>query len=298
MRKLALALVLAAAATVAHAQEGGFDFNLMEFLGGDETILAADGTVTIRGNADVAFYSNEPGGKRLRIRAGTLSLVRQGEEVESMTMTGNVIVDHPSGQTIRSESGRYSIASNQLVFDGNVRIDLGAAGTLTGEKLVYDLATGETRITRMRGKDIDPQALGPVGGGGSGEAAPRIFTARDVRDWPALLTKLKAQGRAEAASPGRRMLELLGRQAQQNLMGLDTQVEPADNVKQALLSGLDRIAVRADLYTAEAWAGVAVPEEAQALIERGPSTLPQAELVRLNRLLIHAAFPDAIAPPG
>ena len=58
---------------------------------------------------------------------------------------------------------------------------------------------------------------------------------------------------------------------------------------------LSRLLERRDFHDAAAWAGIALPAEAEVLLGHGLDRLSAGEVCRLNCLLLHAAFPDLLA---
>jgi hypothetical protein len=64
----------------------------------------------------------------------------------------------------------------------------------------------------------------------------------------------------------------------------------------ALVRNLNILLRRRDFFDPMAWQGVSIPDEARTLMAQGVSNLPTSELVRLNSLLLTAAFPEIRTP--
>src|SRR5690606_2247797 len=67
---------------------------------------------------------------------------------------------------------------------------------------------------------------------------------------------------------------------------------PQDRNDDDILATLNGLLQTADIYDAEAFREVRLPSEAESLIRK--ETLQTSERIRLNRLLLEAAFPDEI----
>ncbi len=73
---------------------------------------------------------------------------------------------------------------------------------------------------------------------------------------------------------------------------------PIQKAKARVLTVLNAILGFANLYQAEAWTSSPLPAEALELVKAGPTKLERHRLGRLNRFLLSAALPTALAPPG
>jgi len=117
------------------------------------------------------------------------------------------------------------------------------------------------------------------------------FIPSDVLDWPAFCRKLKQAGQTDESSPGRRIWELLPAEAQKilNAPNLD------EEAKTTFLKALNKLLKKRDFYQPESFDGIALPEEAKALLAKSKEKkLPYDDVLALSRLLIVAAFPDEL----
>ena len=141
--------------------------------------------------------------------------------------------------------------------------------------------------------------------------------AADIRDWNKLCTRLATEGRQDRAGPARRIWQRLDRGSAFWFLGKDNKVKPliekiaggqtaGKEDKSRILAALNKVLKDRDLYHLDDFRAAALPDEANALVEkldRGKLTGPQLE--RLNRLLLEAGLPGLVAqrrrlelPPG
>lgn len=123
------------------------------------------------------------------------------------------------------------------------------------------------------------------------------FYVRNIHDWPAFINTLRQQAASDTPSPGKRIVEL----GEESLVEIIKENSPATEVRfdqvHEIVDGLNTLMTNSALYDESAWKGVRLREATQKLLEQGPATLKQDDLVYLNRLLLHDAYPanfDAI----
>ena len=124
-----------------------------------------------------------------------------------------------------------------------------------------------------------------------------LLTQADVTDWKKLAQELKAQGEAPSPSPGMRVWSLMTPEARGFLTNLLQSEWPDGYMKSQIAADLDRLLRQRDLYDEPSWRGVALDPESAALLITDRSKLTQADLCRLNSLLLAAAFPTLLAKP-
>jgi Fe-S-cluster-containing hydrogenase component 2/CRP-like cAMP-binding protein len=120
----------------------------------------------------------------------------------------------------------------------------------------------------------------------------RLF-AEDIADWSGLLAGLRGEHPGPAAAGldrvrerlGQRLTRWLGRATAEHLDGPD---------KNQIVDGLNQVLSRRDLADRALWSGVALPAEAKEVLGRPPASLNEAEVFRLNRLLLEAAMPGVV----
>ena len=148
------------------------------------------------------------------------------------------------------------------------------------------------------------------------EGAAR-FTANDITDWPALTAELATASESDTPSPARRLMSFL----EQTPAGpVVTSGDPVSGDGRGLvIAGLNSVISRRDLYDAESFAPVLLPQwqiekrlnadastaerehletmqAAYALLGQDRLRMRLANVERMNRLLLEVAFPEAIAP--
>lgn len=125
---------------------------------------------------------------------------------------------------------------------------------------------------------------------------------RDVTDWRTLVSSLVQQGLSDVPSPGKRFWQLLPAEvrirAEQNPWEFAWNELAREEFRKALNAAM----AQPDVYTAESMGSLVLTAEAHQLLsaKRASGSLSELERVRLNRLLLEAAFPDSIVstPPG
>lgn len=155
--------------------------------------------------------------------------------------------------------------------------------------------------------DADRRALEPM--------RDEIFVRRsalitaDVTNWVRLAGKIVQQAQTRQGggldqdqvvpSPGRRIVQLLPNDAKKSLVeiALNGQADAAS--QQKLMLALNNFVIRdRDFYSADDFADVVLNEEARGLLARNREELNRGDVMRLNRRLLEAAYPDEIKPSG
>ena len=114
------------------------------------------------------------------------------------------------------------------------------------------------------------------------------FRSQDFKDAQGLATKLR-----DARDPVAQYLRAhFSPETQQLLEDYDGSSVPSDELVGALASELNRVLTDEEFYDQSRFTAIPLPDEAQALIGHNPQ---DQHLVRLNRLLLEAAYPDEIA---
>lgn len=124
------------------------------------------------------------------------------------------------------------------------------------------------------------------------------FGFGDIVDGPGLAADILDQGE-KRDSPGGRILAELDEQQQRRLRNFEKQAgEPNGEYftgLRQLIDGLNRLVENDEFYQPPAWQDVRLAKETTELLSREDS-LSDAEVKRLNRLLIEDAFPGRIRP--
>lgn len=129
-------------------------------------------------------------------------------------------------------------------------------------------------------------------------SAPHLLNVEDVPNLPGLAAKVKQEADAGKPSVGKRIWELLP----QDLRTAFQQAATAKELDKAdaftIVKTLNDILKMPDLYRQEDFRGVTLPAEAAQLVPLVAKGAPPDEVHRLNRLLLQAAFPEAINAEG
>jgi ABC-type transport system involved in multi-copper enzyme maturation permease subunit len=115
-------------------------------------------------------------------------------------------------------------------------------------------------------------------------------------DLPGLVSKIAAQGKSDAASPGKQIWSLWSDDFKKQILKPPTEegVEAFAFFSEAL-DALNKVLSERRLYDPAAWKGISLNDETRALGDRSADTLTDDEVKRRNRLLLEAAFPAEIA---
>ena len=243
----------------------------------------------IGAGAALVIHPTDPAQKDLRIRAGEISMEYASEDAADpaqVVFDGDVRIDHPVG-TITAGHADWDFSKNVIVFTESPIIKSERFKSAKADKIVLDM-TNNTMTLEGNTQILGAQLTGDEGGG-TGD--PSLYAAGDVRDWPALVGKLKAGSAADAASPAKQVIATLDAQSRKMFQGASEAMllENKDQVVKML-----NVAVKsAKLYTAEAWAGVTLDDATKTLVDAAPGSGP--ELSKMNRALLHAAFPAELA---
>jgi len=127
--------------------------------------------------------------------------------------------------------------------------------------------------------------------GGSGAIGPA-----DLSNLKELSRQIVEQSNAPGESVGKRIWTLLGPDARKLIAGLPSKQWIDNYDKGQVAEELGTLLERRDFYDAAAWKGITLPEEAQTLLGAGIPSLTNAQCCELNRLLLHAGFPDLLKP--
>ena len=125
-------------------------------------------------------------------------------------------------------------------------------------------------------------------------ASPVTFSARDVLDWPLLASELE-YGTADKALT--RIRDRMGPAARGALDVLrenpDLLADPG--IRNTLIQGLNTALTAPDLYDAEAWRDIELPDSIVSLLKSSPRAGNERDRRRINRALIEAVLPRAVA---
>jgi len=121
------------------------------------------------------------------------------------------------------------------------------------------------------------------------------FQAADVADWPSLVDRLEAARNDSAAGVAHWAWDGLPADLQESLSRPSS--EPLDpRLEAPLLGALNGILEDRRFFQEDAYPGITIPSSARKLLGRGRDKLSQAEVERLNRILLETAFEGQIRP--
>jgi hypothetical protein len=255
-------------------------------------VKITSGQWNMQGGVELTLFPLNPDEMPLNIKANEIVFawdpgVQSGPE--KVDLTGQVRVDGEIG-VISSESASLDIVNDRLVFEQKVAVDSEQFSGLTASHLIYYLETGDIEMT-----DVTADRVPIEGMGGETEARdPMLLTVGDVKDWNGIIAAIKAQVAADGPSPGKRLISLLPEEAQAQFNALAPDAQLTDDMKQDFIEQLNDVLEKKDFYDTAAWEGIPLPEAVQALVNAKPDA--GSELIKINRGLFEAAYPDFIVP--
>lgn len=237
----------------------------------------------------IRLLSDDPSLTPLPIKAGTMKFTwEQGRTTPStIIMDTEVEVRHPDAD-ISAGRAEWNFDSGELVFTGSPVVNSERLKGLRGERMVLNLKTNTFEVTRMKADQVPLQAMDA-----GTPRNPNEIRANDIIDWTRLIDAIKNEAKAEQPSPGRQILNQMTAQNQQLLLNLDTAM--LVERKEDILRLINGILANPGFYDAQAWADKTPSDEARQLLES--DSLDREKQIRLNRLLIEAAYPFAFAKP-
>jgi len=250
--------------------EGGFDGTIKRMTEGVSITLLAD----------------DPNLQNLPIRAGRMDFTwPAGASTPSVIiMEGNVKIDHPQA-SVTAQRAEWNFDRGELIFTGDPIMRSDQVKEMRGERMVLNFELNSFQVSGARVSEL------PLRGAGTAPAGSAdLLTESDVRDWPGLIGAIKSEAGAGGATPGGRVLAALpaAERDQFNQAPLDLLIQNKGLVLQAINQALRQ----GSFYSADAWQGKSLPDEASALLGKDERTAQ--ETTRLNRLLFKAAYPQFV----
>lgn len=290
---IALGLAVCAAA-VAGAQEQGLGgYSSMEIDAGQMKGNFATGAIDeMTGGVKIRLLSDDEKLEPLPIKAQTMKFTwAEGASTPSLIiMETGVEVNHPKG-SITADRAEWNFETGALVFTGNPVVNNERMKGLRGDRMAINLKDNTFQVDRPRADQVPLQGI-DAGAGDAGGGA-MLVSEGDVKDWAGLIAALRAELKDGGPSPARQITGLLAPDKQKMLTTMDTAVLLEN--KGELVKVLNNAVKSPKLYNEAAWAGKTLPDEAKTLL--GAAERPPADQARLNRLLLHAAYPALVAAP-
>lgn len=293
---MAAFLVAAGVHMEAGGQEGpsGFQYDWMEIIkaGLMEVTTETDPPRIeyIKNGAEIRLFSDENEEDSIHISATDILFFYppDGGALERIELHGKVRLEGISG-TMSAGKAEWDVATGAMIFTGDPVLHTPEISEARGSRMVYTPGVGFEIVNGAVAK-------APLARGGSAQASGLSYLLRveDVRDWPGLLTAVQAGPTVDVPTPGGRIMALLPPEVRDVLAVMPTAEVPSVNLQNDIIKQLNHVLQQPELYEAAAWRDIDVGPEAMALLERNPKALSVADVVKLNRLLLEAAYPDAI----
>ncbi len=284
-------LILACAAAVAFGAAAQTDdalgaYNAMEIDAGYLKGNFATGTIEeMSGGVRIKLLSDDPATAPLPIQADKMlfSWTAGSTTPSTIVMEGSVEVHHPEA-SVKAKKAEWNFDSGLLVFSGNPEVNGERFKGLRLERMELNMKTSTFEGSRVRADQVPLQRSKSVDGGGT-----PVLAAGEIRDWPRLIDAIKAEAQSQAPSPGRQILAQMTPENQQLLVHLDTAI--LLERKEDMMRLIGAILESPSFYREEAWAGKDLSDEVKTLL--GAESRDKAAQMRLNRLLLEAAYPFA-----
>ena len=122
-----------------------------------------------------------------------------------------------------------------------------------------------------------------------------LLSEHEILDWPGFCQKLSTEGSKGAASPGRRIWQLLPPNPRAVVEDAAKGIGLGKGRKSEVAEALRDILKRRDFYQEADFSRVDLPAEAEEPLKRGRDALSDKEVRRLNRLLLEASYPQEMA---
>jgi hypothetical protein len=237
----------------------------------------------------ITLLSNDPEKKPLPISANQMKFSwpegGSAKKPSRILLEGKVVIEHPQAK-VRAEKADWDFDKGLLTFTGDPVMSSEQVEELQGEKIVLNFKENRFQVFGGRAKVINLQPVAEGGPSGSS-----LLQESDITDWAGFIGQIKSQGAAAGPSPGKQVLSLLEPQVQKlvTTVAAETLIEN----KGKLLKQVNHVITSPRLYNADAWKGVELAPEIQALA--GQANLSAPDQMRLNRALIEAAFPGMVS---
>lgn len=278
--------LLFAAGAPAQDDMGGYNFmeivQIGELIGG-----FSGGFEQMTGGVEIVLRADDPELEPLPIKARTMRFEYQGDTLDpsQILMEGGVNVDHPTAN-VQADSAVWNFDSGEMTFSGNVIMNNDRMKNVRATQLILDFNDNTFRMSNVQADQVSLPSE-------ENKTVPGMLTGGDITDTTGLVEAFKAEVAAGGNSPGARMNSMLDAEAQRLLREAPTSMiveRQSDFIAQ-----LNRVLRAPDLYSEAAWSGKTLSQEAQTLLAKTDRS--DAETVRLNRWLLHAAYPNHIAAP-
>ncbi|MDX9974740.1 MAG: hypothetical protein RBU21_17270 [FCB group bacterium] len=301
MKRILCTVLLAGWALAAAGQESGGEPSNFRFLNADGASLELNfetGVIEkIHGPAELELIPSDPSSPPMVVKGNeiTFRYAEGNSEPEVLVLVGNVSVSHPRGN-ILADNGEWNRRTGNLVFEGKpATLKLKEGGDLIAQKITFNMDTGQMSAEGgFQLRKVPLSGMSGTPGASSKEQSAYLLTAKDVTDWPTLIGGVKKQAAADGPSPGKQIMAQFDPALRKQFSNVVDDKAPNASTQSELVKALNKALKAKSLYDAEAWKGVELPADAQELAKKEERSAE--EVVKLNRRLIEAAYPGAIAP--
>lgn len=286
---LPLAVLMAALPLYAQDAGGMGGYDSFDVNAGEMEATMSGMPTLLTGGAEIVLHSDDPNQQSLPISARTIRFDYNegGGRPARIYLEGKVVVTHPEGK-VRSDKADWDLAKGVLKFTGNPVMSTPQAKEIAAKEMVLNFQEDRIKLYGVRIKNMQFES-GPLS-----TPNPALLAENDIKDWPAFLNAMKAQIDAGGATPAKRILAVLDNEARAQMA--EATPEQLLTNKKAVVKQLNKAIVSPKLYEADAWAKAELDASTQALLAQ--DALEGPDQARLNRGLIEAAFPGAIAKQG
>lgn len=244
------------------------------------------------GGVSIVLLSEDPNTPNMPIKAE--KMIFEWEEGRNtpvlIRMEGNVYLEHPEGK-LKADKAVWDFKKEAVEFTGNPQLDSPKAEGLKGSKIVLDFKNNTIDIENLQADSIPLQGEG-VSSSGESEAGLPLLAESDILDWNRFVIELKKQAQGTDMTPGKHLLNKFDANNRSQFLAAPNEL--ILQKKRDLVKQINRLLRQPDFYNKEAWSNITLPESATELLNK--DTLTAEEQVRLNRILLQAAFPNIIKP--
>lgn len=205
-------------------------------------------------------------------------------------MEGNVYLEHPEGK-LSAEKAIWDFVQEKVEFTGNPVLDSPKAKGLKGSKIVLDFKNNTVDIEDLRA-DMIPLQGSETASVEEENITKYLLSEKDIVNWNEFINELKKQAQSETDTPGKYLLGKFERDTRQQFISAPNEL--ILQRKKDLLKQINTLLKKRDFYNEKAWSNIQLPEDVKNLLSKPELTLE--ENVKLNRILLHSAFPKNIKP--
>ena len=123
---------------------------------------------------------------------------------------------------------------------------------------------------------------------------PAALSVEHIVDWPDFCLKLNTDRSEEQPNPGKRIWQLLPKPIQAVVQGAAQEGRVNKGRMAEIVEALNAVLKRKDLSEDESFPPDMLPDKARQLLRQGPDSLSAANVQKLNRHLLEAAYPQEV----